>query len=263
MTSAAAETGMQMTNNGRHRGRRVSTRKHALGRVGQLTELLHRLDSARDEERKQLSSELHDTLVAALSATKLECDWLLRSQATSGMENQRRLSRLSGSLAEAIQFTRRVIDQLWPTAVQHLGLVPAIQGQLSELRTRLGVDVRPEMDGDLETLPEQHAMILYRTVQEVLRPLVQSALPPRVAFTLRRGAKGVELQLNLAGAATNGDGEWGPARLELALMRERVLQLKGEYLLTADGHGMVHLRLFLPSASRSGRSRAAFQAPEH
>jgi signal transduction histidine kinase len=247
---------METRKNRRRPGGRASVGKP--GRIEEVIELLHGLDSVRDQERQHLSRELHDTLVASLSATKLECDWLLRTQVTTEAENQRRLSRVSGSLAEAIQFTRRVIDQLWPTAVQHLGLVPAIQAQLSELHARLGIDVQPELDGNLKTVPEQHAMVLYRAVHEVLKDLVQSALPPRVVLTLRRGGKGVELQLNVAGAKANGDPRL--AQLEHALMRERALRLGGEYVLADDGQGTVQLRLFLPLASPAGRSRAASRA---
>ncbi len=239
---------------------RADAVKETVERVEQVIELLHHLDSLRDQERKDLSRELHNTLVASLSATKLECDWLLRAQRKSEAEKQRRLARMSISLAEAILFTRGVIDQLWPAAVQHLGLVAAIQGQLSELHARLGVDVRPNVEGDLETLPEAHAMMLYRAVQETLRLPAKHATPARIELTLRRGGKGVELRLDLASAATHEN--WFLSRLEEALMRERVMRLHGEYLFADNGQGAVHLRLFLPLPPRgAGPVRAASRSP--
>src|ERR1700675_3624677 len=124
---------IQKKNPRSRRSAAVTKPNKSLERLEQVTDLLHGLDSLRDQERMHMSRELHDTLVSTLSATKLECDWLLRAQPASAAENQRRLSRVSGSLAEAIGFTRRVIDQLWPAAVQHLGLEAAIQGQLADL----------------------------------------------------------------------------------------------------------------------------------
>jgi signal transduction histidine kinase len=222
----------------------------------QLADLLHRLDSLRDQERKHLSRELHDTLVSTLSASKLECDWLLRGPPAGEAENQRRLSRVSGSLAEAIQFTRQVIDQLWPAAVQHLGLVAAIQGQLSDLRARWGVDVQPDVQGDMETLPEEYAMTVYRAVQETLKLSAKDASSPRFHLALRRTNKGIELQLAVPGSETRRDAPVSE-QLDGALMRERVLRLRGEYLLTDDGEGTVRLRLFLPLLPRGrGMARA-------
>jgi signal transduction histidine kinase len=237
--------------------RSVDTLKQNVERTEQLADLLHRLDSTRDQERKHLSRELHDTLVSTLSATKLECDWLLRGKPAGEAENRRRLSRVSGSLAEAIQFTRHVIDQLWPTAVQHLGLVAAIQGQLADLRAREGVEVQPNVQGDMETLPEVHAMTLYRAVQETLKLSAKDASPPRTQLTLRRSHKGIELELALPSTAKR-QGAPVSEQLDGALMRERVLRMRGEYLLADDGEGTVRLRLFLPLPPRGGRiARAA------
>lgn len=222
----------------------------------QLTDLLHRLDNLRDDERRQLSLELHDTLVSTLSATKLECDWLLRAAPSGEAESQKRLSRVSSSLAEAIQFIRQVIDKLWPSAVAHLGLVAALQGQLADLRTRLGVEVQPDVQGDMETLPELHAMMLFRAVQETLNLSTKPASTQRIKLTLRRNSKGIELQLAMPRSAKRSDPPLS-RQLDGALMRERVLRLRGEYLLADDGEGTVHLRLYLPLPLRGrGIARA-------
>ena len=242
---------MNMTQKKNPRSRRsAEATKQSRERIEQLADLLHRLDSRRDHERKHLSRELHDTLVSTLSATKLECDWLLRAQSATETENQRRLSRVSGSLAEAIQFTRQVIDQLWPAAVQHLGLVAAIQGQLAALRARWGIEVQPDVEGDMETLPEAHAMTLYRAVQQALELSAEHVSPPRIQLALRRSNKGIELQLALPSTAARRDSPL--SQLDGALMRERVLRLRGEYLLADDGDGTAHLRLFLPLPPRGG-----------
>ena len=230
-------------------GRRAEATKQNLARVEQLANLLHRLDSQRDQERKHLSHELHDTLVSTLSAAKLECDWLLRAQPANEAENQRRLSRVSGSLADAIQFTRQVIDQLWPASVQHLGLVAALQGQLAHLRARGGVEVKPDVQGDMETLPDVHAMTLYRAVQEALEHLSKGASPPDVHIGLRRTSNGIELELALTGSVTCRDASLS-RDLDNAMTRERVLRLGGEYFIVDDGE-TVRLRLFLPLPPRA------------
>ena len=210
-------------------------------RVEELTQLLHGLDATRDQERKCLSRELHDTLVSTLSATKLECDWLLRTSNASQDENKRRLTRVSKSLTDAILFTRRVIDQLWPAIVQHLGLLTAINHQLSELRSRSGVDVQVDTEGDVDTLPEVHALTLYRAVQETLEFSTRQEPPAQVQLTLRRSGKGIELRIAQDGPARPHE----PREAQFLLMKERVSRLGGECLAT-EGRGKMHLRLFLP-----------------
>jgi signal transduction histidine kinase len=214
------------------------------GRIEQLTELLHRLDTMRDEERKLLSRSLHDTLVATLSATKMECDWLLRSASAGEPELKRRLSRMSASIGEGILFARKVIEQLWPAAVHHLGLSTALRHQLAELKTRSGLDLDADFDTDLGALPEAHAMMLYRTVQEALEFCVQQEPPLQPRLLLRRTDTGVELKIE-PGRTTRRR----PARADLfdgRMLRERALHLGGEWELAQAGEEQFQLRLSLP-----------------
>jgi len=236
----------------------ASARKPAAKRVEQLTGLLHELDSMRDRERKQLARELHDTLVASLSATKLECDWLLRAQQASEAQREQRLSRLSASLADAIQFTRGVIDQLWPVAVQHLGLIAAFQAQLSMADPGFAADKRPEVEGDVDTLPETHALILYRAVTDVLQCL-EGATPVRADLAIRRSSEGVELQLDLDDAVRSGPPL---SQLNVGMTRERVSRLGGKYLLADHGPTGVRLRVLLPLLPRESDKRRP-RAREH
>jgi signal transduction histidine kinase len=224
----------------------ASARKPTAKRIDQVTALLHQLDSMRDQERKLLARELHDTLVASLSATKLECDWLLRAQQPSEALSKQRLSRMSASLMEAIQFTRTVIDRLWPVAVQHLGLVAALQALLCAIDPGFADAKRPEVEGDVEELPETHALALYRAVEDLLKQQLKAAAPARAELAIRRAVSGVELRLDLSTDA-GGSVLQSPPSGGLAL--ERISYLGGEYLLTANERGGVHLRLLLPLPS--------------
>ena len=223
-------------------GRNGIPNAEELERMEQLAALLRRLDSLRDEERKDLSRRLHDTLVSTLSATKLECDWMIRAQPANPLDGQRRLARVSESIGEAIQFTRQLIDQLWPVAVQHLGLVAAMEGQVADLHARCGVEVHPDVRGDMEALPEIYTMTLYRAIQQAFDLVTKEAAASHIELTLRHTDKGVELGLALPRIKTRRS----LASFDNALMRERVLGLQGEYVFAEDGQGSAHLRLFLP-----------------
>jgi signal transduction histidine kinase len=213
-------------------------------RIEQLTELLRQLDAKRDEERKLLSRSLHDTLVATLSATKMECDWLLRCATAGEPEVKRRLSRVSGSIGEAILFSRKVIDQLWPAVVHHLGLATALRHQLAELKTRSGLDLDSDFDADLGALPESHAMMLYRTVEEALEFCLQQKPPLQPRLLLRRTDAGIELKIEQERTTMQRTAR--ADRFDGRMLRERALRLGGECQLAHADQEQFHLRLFLP-----------------
>jgi len=215
-------------------------------RIEQLSNLLHQLDSRRDDERKLLSRDLHDTLVASLSATKMECDYLLRAGASAGMEAElkRRLARVSNSLGEAIYYTRRVIDQLWPTALDHLGLSSAVRSHVEELRSSSGLAVSADVDGDLGELPEAYSLMLYRAVVEALDFCGGHRPPLRPALRVRRSDAGIELTIESNGPPRD-DGS-RPAPFDAGMIRERALHLGGEFALGDSVEAQFQLRIFLP-----------------
>lgn len=219
------------------------------GRIEQLSDLLHQLDSRRDDERKLLSRDLHDTLVASLSATKMECDYLLRSGASVGMEAElkRRLARVSNSLGEAIHYTRRVIDQLWPTAVDHLGLSSALRSHVEELRSSSGLAVSADVEGDLGELPEACSMMLYRAVVEALDFCARHDPPLRPDLRVRRTDAGIELTIESNGPPRDGGAQ--STSFDSGMIRERALHLGGQFALGDSVGAQFQLRIFLPVSS--------------
>jgi len=232
-------------------GRKIEKRSKSqpAGRIEQLSDLLHQLDSRRDDERKLLSRDLHDTLVASLSATKMECDYLLRSGASAGMEAElkRRVARVSNSLGEAIHYTRRVIDQLWPTAVDHLGLSSALRSHVEELRSSSGLAVSTDVDGELGELPEAYSMMLYRAGVEALDFCARHHPPLRPDLRVRRTDAGIELTIESNGPARDDGSESAP--FDVGMIRERALHLGGEFALGDSRGAQFQLRIFLPLSS--------------
>jgi signal transduction histidine kinase len=229
----------------RHSKPREPSLAPAAGRAQELSQLLHQLDSLRDDERKLLSRDLHDTLVASLSATKMECDYLLRSGAAVAADPdlKRRLTRVSGALGEAIHYARRVIDRLWPAAVSHLGIASALLNHLEELRSSSQFEISANVESDLGELPERHAMMLYRTAVEVLAFCVGHNPPLRPHLQLRRSDGGVELTIENNGVA---QATAQSARFDASMIRERAEHLGGAFALGGDGAMRFQLRLFLP-----------------
>src|SRR4051794_25805437 len=98
----------------------------------------------------------------------MECDWLLRPQ-RSDEAMRPRLKRLSEELGATIQFTRHLINELWPAIVGHLGLSSAVQQQLADIRARTDASIELVIEGDVDDIPEARAIELYRLVQHVLQ----------------------------------------------------------------------------------------------
>ena len=222
-----------------------SQRPDAGQRLDDLTELLIRLDAAREHERQNLAEQLHGKVVSSLSAIKMECDWLMRAR-KGDEESLRRMARVSETLLETIQFTRRVIDQLWPAIVEHLGLAAAVKQQLADFQSRTKAQVRASISDAVDRVPQSHAITLYRLVQQALSHYSESQPVPQLGLTLHTAGNDVELQVEdltpdgQALAAMSADSD------ALMLIEERVGRLGGQFEIGNTARGATRVRVSLP-----------------
>jgi len=151
-------------------------------RTAQLAELAQHLQTAREDERSRLARELHDELGALLTAAKLDAARLKSRIATLGPEALERLAHLNESLNSGIALKRRIIEDLRPSALANLGLVPALEILTREYAQSSGIEVDTRLEP--VTLDPVAELTVYRIVQEALTNIGKHARAQRVDVVL-------------------------------------------------------------------------------
>ncbi len=181
---------------------RVAKRQHSGGaaHVGpqaqlercsqQLTDLAHHLQMQQEAERSRLARELHDELGALLTSAKLDVARLKSRLPLRTPEIDERLAHLGEVLNKGIALKRRIIEDLWPSALGHLGLVASLEILTREFAQRSGL----AMQAELLAVPvgANAALSVYRFVQEALGNIERHAVAERVEVRLWGAAGGVE-----------------------------------------------------------------------
>lgn len=151
-------------------------------RTARLTDLASYLQTAVEDERARLARELHDELGALLTAAKLDVARLrMRLPADAGKLADD-LAHLSGVLNEGIALKRTIIENLRPSALTNLGLVPALENLTREWSHASRIEVHTALEP--VELDESRALAVYRLVQEALTNIQKYARPSRVAVRL-------------------------------------------------------------------------------
>jgi signal transduction histidine kinase len=161
-------------------------------RTQDLRELATHLQTTREDERGHLARELHDELGGLLTAAKLDVA-RLRSKLQDKPELIQRLDHLAVSLNEGIALKRRIIEDLRPSSLTHLGLVPALQILCREMEQRLGVPVQADLDAIGLHAPADLAV--YRFVQEALTNVGKYAHAKIVHVLLRQDSDSVQIEV--------------------------------------------------------------------
>jgi signal transduction histidine kinase len=96
-------------------------------RTAQLIELAHHLQIAREDERSRLARDLHDELGSLLTSAKLDAARIRSRLAGTAPEALERLAHLVSTLDSVIALKRRITEDLMPSSLNHLGLVPTLE----------------------------------------------------------------------------------------------------------------------------------------
>lgn len=193
----------------------------------QLRALAARIETIREEERREIARELHDELGQALTALKMDVAAWLNRMPKRSVEMRARAQNMSDQIDATIKTVRRLSSQLRPGMLDDLGLGPSIEWYAHEFETRTGIECQvctpPE---DLE-LNQTQAIALFRIFQETLTNVARHADAKHVNIELVQHDGVVSLQIRDDGKGIDLSQVRGKHSLGLLGMRERVQMLNG------------------------------------
>jgi len=145
---------------------------------------LKRLIAVQEDERKRISRELHDQTSQSLTSLMLG---LKAIQEAETLEEVRQYTREYRTIiAQSLEEIQNLAFQLRPSALDDLGLVPALKRYVQELSRRKNIDIDfVWQDYTRDTLGAAEETIVYRVVQEALTNIIKHAKAGNVRIRLR------------------------------------------------------------------------------
>ncbi len=207
-----------------------------------LRALTARLESIREEERRHISREVHDTLGQALTGLKINLSLLAKKLA----ERPDLLGQVEGMtevVDSAIKAVREIAASLRPGILDDLGLEAALEWQLKRFGEMSGVEYRfrSELDEDARRrIDKDLSTAFFRIAQEALTNVARHAEARRVELRLSGGDGWLEMEVRDDGRGISEAEALDPASLGILGMRERAHFFGGEVRITgAPGEGTV------------------------
>jgi signal transduction histidine kinase len=209
---------------------------------GRLRDLSARLVAAQEEERRNISRELHDEVGQSMSAMLVE---LGRLEAIGPKEKtyQSQLASVRRMAEMNVGSVRNIALLLRPSMLDDLGLVPALRWQAREVTRRTGLKVNMTAEEIGEDIPDEYGTCIYRIVQEALHNCARHAQAEEASVVVRRDREGLSVSVEDNGIGFDPNQVKG---IGLLGMKERVTRLGGLVRLDSDaGRGTV-LSIRLP-----------------
>jgi signal transduction histidine kinase len=163
-------------------------------------ELARSVLKARDEERRRIARELHDStgqnlIVATMLVGKL--------QRRLGEPEDPTVGQLTDVLQQSIRDLRTMSYVLHPPFLDEAGLPLALRSYVDGFSQRTGIQIALDVREDLERLPSDTELVLFRVVQEALSNISRHSGSSSAHIRLRRennaGVENVVLTVEDAG----------------------------------------------------------------
>ncbi|MBR0840717.1 histidine kinase [Bradyrhizobium liaoningense] len=204
-------------------------------------DLLHRLVSLQDDERRDLARELHDELGPLLFSIRAGTIALIEASPPAGNLGNSAQQVLQS--VEALQQTnRRILDRLRPLYIEDLGLETSVQTLLVNFRKQAPhIGLTATIDPGLNAIDGPLARTVYRVIQEALTNVLRHARASNAHVQAAVTGETLVVEISDDGGGFPAGNVFGRG---LTGMHERVRALSGSLsLLRADERTYVRCRL--------------------
>jgi len=226
---------------------RIARQEHA---EQALRGLSTRLLQIQDQERRRIARELHDSTGQSLAVLTMNLSKCSKEVEGSNPELSRQLGE-SREIAQSVSDELRTTSYLLhPPLLDEMGLQAGLRWYIEGFKKRSNIDVRLNLPENLERLPPDLELMIFRVVQEGLTNIHRHSGSATAAICLCNSIGKLTLEIRDQGTGIPTDKRAdvagpGTAGVGLRGMRERVRGFGGELEISSDGKGTL-VRAVIP-----------------
>lgn len=204
----------------------------------EIRRLASHLREIREEERTNMSREIHDQLGQQLTVMKMDISWLHKKMLSAEKPIQNRMNDLKNMMDDTVKLVRRIASDLRPSLLDDMGLIAAIEWHVAEFEKRSGITIALTGIKEEPALSKDYRINLFRIVQESLTNVSRHSEASKVEINLEKHENTLVLGIKDNGKGFDPVEAGKKGSLGLLGMRERTAVIDGNYeLFSAPGHG--------------------------
>jgi PAS domain S-box-containing protein len=230
----------------------------------QLRQLSRQILSTQEEERREISRELHDVIAQTLTGINVRLAALAKEASVNTTGLDRNIARTQKLVEHSVDIVHRFARELRPAVLDDLGLIPALHTFVKDFSQRTGIHVELKAFAGVEQLDIAKRTVLFRVAQEALTNVNRHAKATQVELNIRELPSGIGMNIRDNGKSFQVDRTLNAnagKRLGLLGMRERVEMVGGTFCVeSTPGHGTT-VQVTMPSAKSRGGAETPIKRP--
>ena len=196
------------------------------------SQLLH----IRDEERRRVAHELHESTAQVLATLAINLSLLQEPEAEMGARDRKLVDQSANLVDQLLSEVRQLSDLLHPPTLDEMGLSSAILWYTAHFSQRNNLKVTVDIPADLGRFAADREIAAFRVVQESLSNVQRHSGSRTATVRVRKSPGHVCVQISNQGKGMPAELAVTPG-VGISGMRERVRQLGGLLSIHSDGSG--------------------------
>jgi signal transduction histidine kinase len=214
-----------------------------LHRKTQQLEMLNaRMTTLRDEERRRLARELHDSVGQLLAAISINSAFVQGESHKLSPDAAKRVSENAAMVEETSKQVRTISYLLHPPLLDEVGLASALQWYVEGFSERSKIEAKLDIPQNFAGLSKEMELSIFRVVQECLTNIHRHAGSPTAEIRILQDEACLRVEIEDTGKGVpfekeSAFGAVGHTGVGLRGMRERLRQFGGTLEVQSTGHG--------------------------
>jgi signal transduction histidine kinase len=213
-------------------------------------ELLQRVLTAQEEERRRIARELHDETTQSLAGLLMRLEAAIARAGKADGKTKDMLTNMKTLTVRTIDNVHKIIFDLRPSILDDLGLLSAVRWYAQNRLSELSIKTRVEVTGEERKIPSQIEAALFRIVQEAINNIAKHAEAQNVILSVEFMDSAIRIEVeddgkgfDVEAVTLQSDKTQG---LGLLGLRERITILGGELRISSQPGSGTHLIIEVP-----------------
>lgn len=199
--------------------------------------LAHQLLLEQEEERREISRELHDEVAQILAGINVRLAALREGGVINFQSFEQSIQQTQQMIEESVDVVHRFAKKLRPAILDDLGLIPALRSLVKELPRPPNLELLLEVVPDAESLDKVRSTVVYRVINEALMNVIRHADAHCVRVRLKSIHEGIRVEVQDDGKSFDVEYIFvskSRKRLGLLGMKERVEMVGGTFTIKSE-----------------------------
>ncbi len=199
-----------------------------------LRDLSGHMETIREDERTRIAREIHDELGSLLTALKIDLSWLNKQLPTDLSLCHEKIAVMNRHLDDGISSVRKIIADLRPSILDHIGLLAAIDWKLDEFRQQNGIPCVLTMPEHNIVMDEGRDIAVFRIMQEALTNIALHSKATYITIDVEIDANSLMMKITDNGSGMTKTQMHKTGKYGILGMHERARHFGGEVTIASN-----------------------------